>query len=362
MSSLMGTTDFDALFKCNFNSSTQMFLFYGIFFAFAVKTPVIFLNSWLLKAHVESPLSGSIILAAVVLKLSLYGIFRLILPLLPTASLELTPLVYTICVVTILYASFSTLRTVDIKELIAYSSVAHAAVYLLGAFSNSIQGIEGGIVLGLAHGFVSSGLFICVGGVLYDRTHTRLITYYRGMTQIMPLFSLLFFILCLGNSGTPLTLNFVGEFLSLYGAFERLPILGVLACSSIVFSAAYTIFLYNRIAFGGTLSAYLSTNIPDLTKREFVMLIALIIPTVLFGIYPAPILDGLHYSVSTLIYSSTGVEYIQPLYAAMLFAIPLVLKDNSNNKNLDPYFVTGFADGECSFSVRIYKDSLRKTG
>jgi NADH-ubiquinone oxidoreductase chain 4 len=253
-------------------------------------------------------------LAAIVLKLSLYGIFRLILPLLPIATIYLTPIVYVICVITILYASLSTLRTIDVKEIIAYSSVAHAAVYLLGVFSNSIQGIEGGIALGLAHGFVSSGLFICVGGILYDRTHTRLITYYRGMTQIMPLFSLLFFVLCLGNSGTPLTLNFVGEFLALYGAFERLPLLGVLACSSIVFSAAYTIFLYNRIAFGGTLSAYLATNIPDLTKREFVMLIALIIPTVLFGIYPAPILEGLHYSVSTLIHSSAGVEYIQPLY------------------------------------------------
>jgi NADH-ubiquinone oxidoreductase chain 4 len=123
----------------------------------------------------------------------------------------------------------------------------------------------------------------------------------------MPLFSLLFFFLCLANCATPLTLNFVGEFLSLYGAFERLPLLGALACSSIVFSAAYTIFLYNRIAFGGTLSAYLSKNIPDLTKREFVMLIALIVPTVLFGIYPSPILDGLHYSVSTLIYATNEV-------------------------------------------------------
>ena len=314
LSSLIGTTDFDALFKVNLNSELQVILFAGMFFAFAVKTPVIFLNSWLLRAHVESPIGGSIILAAIVLKLSLYGIFRLILPLLPIATIYLTPIVYVICVITILYASLSTLRTIDVKEIIAYSSVAHAAVYLLGVFSNSIQGIEGGIALGLAHGFVSSGLFICVGGILYDRTHTRLITYYRGMTQIMPLFSLLFFVLCLGNSGTPLTLNFVGEFLALYGAFERLPLLGVLACSSIVFSAAYTIFLYNRIAFGGTLSAYLATNIPDLTKREFVMLIALIIPTVLFGIYPAPILEGLHYSVSTLIHSSAGVEYIQPLY------------------------------------------------
>jgi NADH-ubiquinone oxidoreductase chain 4 len=303
ISSLAGTTDYDALSKLNINYSTQCFLFAGIFFAFAVKTPTIFLNSWLLKAHVESPLSGSIVLAAIVLKLSLYGIFRLVLPILPKASLEFTCIVYLIGVITVIYASLSTLRTTDIKELIAYSSVAHAAVYLMGVFSNTIQGIEGGIVLGLAHGFVSSGLFICAGGILYDRVHTRLITYYRGVAQIMPLFSLLFFILCLGNSGTPLTLNFVGEFLSLYGAFERLPILGALAASSIVFSAAYTFFMYNRIVFGGTLSAYFSTNIPDLTKREFVILISLIIPTVLFGIYPSVILDGLHYSVSTLIYS-----------------------------------------------------------
>lgn len=355
MSSLMGTTDFDALFKVNFNYSTQMVLFAGIFFAFAVKTPTIFLNTWLLKAHVESPLSGSIVLAAIVLKLSLYGFFRLVLPILPLATMSLTPIVYVIGVITIIYASLSTLRTIDVKEIIAYSSVAHAAVYVMGVFSNTIEGIEGAIILGLGHGFVSSGLFFCVGGVLYDRTHTRLITYYRGLAQIMPLFSLLFFILCLGNSGTPLTINFVGEFLSLYGAFERLPLLGALACSSIVFSAAFTIFLFNRIAFGGSLSSYFSVSIPDLTKREFVILMSLIIPTVLFGIYPAPILDGLHYSVSTLIYSLNEVENFQPLSVAMLFSIPLELNINRNNKSLNPNFITGFTDGEGSFGIYLSK-------
>ena len=307
MSSIMGTTDFDALYKTNFNYSTQLFLFYGIFIAFAVKTPTIFLNTWLLKAHVESPLGGSIILAAIVLKLSLYGIFRLILPLLPKASLDYTYIVYLIGVITIIYASFSTLRTIDIKELIAYSSVSHAAVYLIGVFSNTIQGIEGGIVLGLAHGFVSSGLFICAGGVLYDRSGTRLITFYRGIAQVMPLFSILFFILSLGNCGVPLTLNFVGEFMSLYGVFERLPLLGVIASSSIVFSAAYTIFMFNRIAFGGSFSKYFTTNIIDVNKREFFMLLTLVIFTVVLGVYPAPILDGLHYSVSSLIYSSASI-------------------------------------------------------
>jgi NADH-ubiquinone oxidoreductase chain 4 len=309
MSSIMGTTDFDALFKTNFNYSTQLYLFYGIFIAFAVKTPTIFLNTWLLKAHVESPLGGSIILAGIVLKLSLYGIFRLILPLLPKASLDYTYIVYLIGVITIIYASFSTLRTIDIKELIAYSSVSHAAVYLIGVFSNTIQGIEGGIALGLAHGFVSSGLFICAGGVLYDRSGTRLITFYRGIAQVMPLFAVLFFILSLGNCGVPLTLNFVGEFMSLYGVFEKLPLLGVIASSSIVFSAAYTIFMFNRIAFGGSflLNTDKRFNIIDVNRREFFMLFTLVVFTVVLGIYPAPILDGLHYSVSSLIYSSPSV-------------------------------------------------------
>jgi len=310
MSSIMGTTDFDALYKTNFNYSTQLYLFYGIFIAFAVKTPTIFLNTWLLKAHVESPLSGSIILAAIVLKLSLYGIFRLILPLLPKASIDYTYIVYLIGVITIIYASFSTLRTIDIKELIAYSSVSHAAVYLIGVFSNSIQGIEGGIALGLAHGFVSSGLFICAGGVLYDRSGTRLISFYRGIAQVMPLFSILFFILSLGNAGTPLTLNFVGEFMCLYGTFERLPLLGALASSSIVFSAAYTIYMFNRIAFGGSFSRFFEVNISDVNKREFFILLTLVVFTVILGIYPAPVLDGLHYSVSSLIYSSGAYNMV----------------------------------------------------
>ena len=304
MSSIMGTTDFDALYKTNFNYSTQLLLFYGIFIAFAVKTPTIFLNTWLLKAHVESPLGGSILLAAIVLKLSLYGIFRLILPLLPKASLDYTYIIYLIGVITIIYASFSTLRTIDVKELIAYSSVSHAAVYLIGVFSNTIQGIEGGIALGLAHGFVSSGLFICVGGVLYDRSGTRLISFYRGIAQVMPLFSILFFILSLGNCGVPLTLNFVGEFMSLYGVFERLPLLGVFASSSIVLSAAYTIYMFNRIAFGGSFSKFFEANISDVNKREFFILLTLVVFTVVLGVYPAPVLDGLHYSVSSLIYSN----------------------------------------------------------
>lgn len=302
-SSLTGVTDLDVLYKLNIQYSTQIFLFCGIFIAFAVKTPVMFLNNWLLKAHVESPLSGSIILAGIVLKLSLYGILRLILPLLAKAYLYYTFSIYTIGAITILFAGLSTLRTIDVKELIAYSSVSHAAVYVMGAFSNTIQGIEGSIALGLGHGFVSSGLFICTGGVLYDRSSTRLITHYKGMAQVMPLFCIIFFILCLGNCGAPLSFNFVGEFLSLYGTFERLPLLGVLASTSIIFSAAYTINMYNRIAFAGSYSRFFKVNLSDLNKREFYILLTLVLFTLILGIYPAVVLDGLHYSVTTILYS-----------------------------------------------------------
>ena len=302
-SSTMGSTDFDTLFKLNFEYKTQVFLFLGIFIAFAVKTPTIFLNNWLLKAHVESPLGGSIVLAGIVLKLSLYGIFRLILPMLPKASLDYTFVIYTIGVITIIYASFSTLRTTDIKELIAYSSVCHAAVYLIGAFSNTIQGLEGSILLGLAHGFVSSGLFICAGGVLYDRTGTRSIFFYRGATQLMPIFAILFFLLALGNCGAPLTLNFIGEFMSLYGIIEKLPILGVFACSSIILSAAYTIYMFNRTAFGGSFSKFFEESVYDVNKREFTLLFILVVFKIILGIYIYILLNVLDYSMNSLIYS-----------------------------------------------------------
>jgi len=239
--------------------------------------------------------------------LSLYNILRLILSLLSKASLDYTYIVYLIDVITIIYASISMLRTIDVKKLIAYSSVSHATMYLLDVFSNTIQGIEGNITLDLAHGFVSSDLFICASGVLYDRSSTRLITYYREIAQIMPLYSIIFFLLCLGNCAVPLTLNFVDEFMSLYDVFERLSVLGVFASSSIVFSAAYTIYMFNRIAFADSFSKFFNVNIPDLNKREFFILLTLVMFTIVLGVYPASILDDLHYSVSCLIYSDISL-------------------------------------------------------
>jgi NADH-ubiquinone oxidoreductase chain 4 len=304
VSYLSGCTDISIVSRNGFIYATQLLIFFGIFIAFAVKTPVIYLNGWLLKAHVESPLSGSIILAAIVLKLSLYGIFRLILILSPKAYMASIYIIFTIGVITIVYASLSTLRTIDIKELIAYSSVSHAAVYFIGVFSNVIQGIIGGICLGLAHGFVSSGLFTIAGGVLYDRSSTRIINHYRGLVQAMPILSVLFFILCLGNCGAPLTFNFIGEFMSLYGVFERLPLAGILSSSSIVFSAAFTIYMFNRIIFGGSLfKMNWIEYIMDLNIREYSILLVLVIFTVSLGIYPSIVTDGLNYVTQGLLYT-----------------------------------------------------------
>ena len=282
--------------------------------------------------------------------------------ILPQVSLNYTYLVYLICVITIIYSSFSTLRTTDIKELIAYSSVSHAAVYLLGAFSNSTIGIEGSILLGLAHGFSSSALFICVGGVLYERTGTRLIYFYRGLAQTMPIFSLLFTILCFANCGVPLTLNFVGEFLSLYGAFERLPVLGVIGSCSIILSAAYSIYMLNRIVFGGTFFFFSLKSMIDLTKREFFILFILVLFTVILGIYPSIILDGLHVSVSSLIFSE-NVDLITDAPQFKNSILPVAARNYSTlatpcpcsvkNLKLDPRFVTGFVDGEGCFYIFI---------
>jgi NADH-ubiquinone oxidoreductase chain 4 len=225
---------------------------------------------------------------------------------LPKITINFTYIVYVIGVITIIYASFSTLRTLrtDIKELIAYSSVSHAAVYLIGVFSNTVQGIEGSIILGLAHGFVSSGLFICAGGILYDRFGTRIIHHYRGIVQRMPIFSILYFLLSLSNCGAPLSLNFIGEFMSLYGVFERLPILGILASSSIILSAAYTIYMYNRIAFGGSFnSMFLQQSwrkilVWRMCQKNNIIYISNIY--YFLGIYPS--LDGLHSSITNIKY------------------------------------------------------------
>ena len=224
---------------------------------------------------------------------------RVLINFLPDATHYFGPLVQTIAIITLIYASLTTVVQEDTKELIAYSSITHMAVVILGVFSNSIHGIEGAILLALAHGFVSPGLFTCVGGVLYDRYHTRNIQYLRGLVTYMPVFSILFFIFSLCNTGIPLSLNFLGEQLSLIGIWERTPISAIIGASGIVLSACYTIFLYNRLSFG-SYSENL-TPLLDINRREYILLITLLIPTIILGIYPNVLLNALHFSLTHLL-------------------------------------------------------------
>jgi len=299
--SYVGSTDFQIISLSEINLDSQKILWLGFFIAFAVKTPLWPLTGWLYRAHADSPLAGSILLAATILKFATYGYLRVLINFLPDATNYFSPLIQTIAIITLIYASLATIIQQDTKALIAYSSVAHMSVVILGLFSNTIQGIEGAILLALAHGFVSPALFICVGGIIYDRTGTRIIHYIRGLVTYMPVFTILFFIFTLSNTGIPLTLNFLGEQLSLIGIWERSPIIAALGATGIVLSAIYSIYLYNRISYG-TYSPHLKP-IKDISRREFILLITLLIPTVLLGIFPNVILDGLHFSISTLLFN-----------------------------------------------------------
>lgn len=318
----VGTSDLQMISLADISFESQKILWLAIFLSFAIKTPLIPFHMWLPRAHVEAPLAGSIVLAGLILKLAVYGFLRVLIPLLPEATAYFSPLVQTIAVITLVYSSLTTLRQTDFKCLVAYSSIAHMSVVVAGIFSNTVQGIEGGIMLSIAHGFVSPALFMLVGGVLYDRFHTRVIRYYRGMTIYMPIFATFFFVFTIANAGTPTTRNWVGEFLSLNGTFMRSPVVGLLMSTGIVFSAGYSIWLFNRICFGAN-SPYLIPvfnrnnsqmshladitqspigNTTDVTRREYMVLLTLLIPTIVFGIWPNIILNDLHYSVSTLLY------------------------------------------------------------
>ena len=297
----IGSTDFQLITLSEISLESQKILWLAFFIAFAVKTPLWPLTGWLYRAHADSPLAGSILLAGTILKFATYGYIRVLINLLPDASHYFVPLVQTIAVVTLIYSSLATIIQQDTKSLIAYSSIAHMSVVILGLFSNSIQGIEGAILLSLAHGFVSPALFICVGGIIYERTGTRIIHYMRGLVTYMPVFTILFFIFTLANSGIPLSLNFLGEQLSLIGIWNSSPIIAGIGATGIVFSACYSIYLYNRLSYG-LYSPHLKP-VQDINRLEFNLLIALLIPTILLGIFPNVILDSLHLSVSTLLYN-----------------------------------------------------------
>nr|YP_009029699.1 NADH dehydrogenase subunit 4 [Magnusiomyces capitatus]AHY04953.1 NADH dehydrogenase subunit 4 [Magnusiomyces capitatus] len=278
----------------------QILLWIGMMLGMLVKTPLFPFHVWLPVVHSESPLGGSMMLAGLMLKLTVYLMMRWLLPFLAEASMIFYPTVYIICILTIIYTSLTTLAQIDLKVIIAYSSISHMGVCIMGVFANNIMGIEGSYLLSLSHGFISPGLFIAVGGILYDRYHTRMLMYYQGLLTFMPVFALYLLMLSFANVGTPLSGNFIGEFLSLTGAFQRSPMFTTLAAFSILLSATYQMKLTSRLT-GGIKSPYLNLT-KDLTNRESILMLSTILPCLLLGIYPMFILKGLYTNLSNVIY------------------------------------------------------------
>lgn len=304
---ILDNTDYQATSLLVLSVDLQCILFLGIAIAIAVKTPIAPVHTWLPVVHSESPLAGSILLAGVILKLAVYAIVRLILPTLSDASVLYTPFIYVLGIITIVYTSVITLRQTDLKVIIAYSSISHMAVCILGILSNTVTGITGSLVLCIAHGFVSPGLFIVVGGILYDRYHNRLVQYFQGLITYMPVLSVYLLVLSFCNIGTPLSLNFVGEMLSLSGAFSRAPVLGAIAALSVLLAASYQLKLTNRLT-GGVKTPYVGLT-ADCTYRESTLMISLIVPTLLFGVFPSYMLDFL-WDAPSLLYIFIVIESI----------------------------------------------------
>jgi proton-translocating NADH-quinone oxidoreductase chain M len=294
-----GTTDIQVLQTISFTQELQIVFWLAFFASFAVKVPMVPVHLWLPEAHSEAPTAGSVILAGILLKMGGYGFLRFSIPLFPDASIYFTPLVYTLSAIAVIYTSLTTLRQVDMKRLIAYSSVAHMGFVTIGMFTMNIQGIEGSIFLMLSHGIVSSALFLCVG-VIYDRHKTRIINYYSGLTVAMPIYSIIFLFFILANMGLPGTSSFVSEFMVLAATFKSNIFITVLAATGGVWGAAYSLWLYNRTAFGNIRLTYI-TNFQDVDRREFFVFLPCIILVLLMGIYPEVFLNVMHVSVQNLV-------------------------------------------------------------
>jgi NADH-quinone oxidoreductase subunit M len=294
-----GTTDVPTLLHHAFPRTLQTWAFFAFLASFAVKLPMWPVHTWLPDAHVEAPTAGSVILAAILLKLGGYGFLRFSLPMFPQASVDFAPLIYALSVVAIIYTSLVALVQDDMKKLIAYSSVAHMGFVTMGLFALTTQGVGGGIFQMLSHGVVSAALFLCVG-VVYDRMHTREIAAYGGLVNRMPLYAFAFMVFTLANIGLPGTTGFIGEFLTMLGTFRVNTWVATLAALGTILSAAYALWLYRKVIFGKLEKPSLF-NIRDLGWREMVILAPLVILTIVFGIYPKPVLDVSATSVTQLI-------------------------------------------------------------
>ena len=294
-----GTTDIVQLLAHPFSAEMQFWLWLAFFASFAVKMPMWPVHTWLPDAHVQAPTAGSVILAGILLKMGGYGFLRFSLPMFPLASDLFAPLVFTLSVVAIIYTSLVALAQEDIKKLIAYSSVAHMGYVTMGLFTMTMQGVQGGIFQMLSHGLVSGALFLCVG-VVYDRMHTREISAYGGLVNRMPVFATLFMIFTMANVGLPGTSGFVGEFLTILGAFQTNSWVALFATTGVILSATYALWLYRRVVFGKMEKESLK-GILDMDQREKIILVPLAVLTILFGLYPAPIQDVTAASVENLI-------------------------------------------------------------
>ncbi|MDC9701698.1 MAG: NADH-quinone oxidoreductase subunit M [Alphaproteobacteria bacterium] len=294
-----GATDIPFLLTYEFPEKLQIWLWIAFFFAFAVKVPMWPVHTWLPDAHVEAPTAGSVILAAVLLKMGGYGFLRFSLPMFPLASSDFAPFVFFLSLIAIIYTSLVALVQSDIKKLIAYSSIAHMGFVTMGLFSGNIQGIQGAIFQMLSHGLISAGLFLCVG-IIYDRVHTREIDSYGGLVTRMPVYAFFLMLFTMANIGLPGTSGFIGEFLSLLGVFQVSGWVAAFAATGIVLSAAYALWLYARVVFG-VLEKKKLIQINDVDWREIMTLAPLGFLTIFFGIYPRPILNFTAVSVSNLV-------------------------------------------------------------
>jgi len=295
----VGTTDYEILLTFVFSEFEQKILWFTFFLAFAAKVPMVPVHLWLPEAHVEAPTSGSVILAGVLLKLGTYGFIRFSLPLFPQASFYFTPFVYMMSLVGIVYTSLTAIRQTDFKRIIAYTSVAHMNVVMLGIFSFNNIGIEGALLQSLSHGFVASALFVIIG-VVYERYRTRLVKYYGGLVHTMPLYISIFLFFTMANIGFPGTSGFMGEFLILVGSFKVNSSVTFFGATGMILGGCYALWLFNRIAFGNLKSQYLKQTL-DINKREFFIFIPLICYTLILGLTPDFYLSSVHMSVNNLI-------------------------------------------------------------
>ncbi len=296
---ITGTTDIVELNNLGVDVKYQNLLWLAFFSSFAVKTPMWPFHTWLPDAHVEAPTAGSVLLAAILLKMAGYGFIRFSIGLFPIASENFVPLIYTLSLIAIVYTSLVALMQEDMKKLIAYSSVAHMGFVTLGIFTMTQQGLEGSIVQMISHGLVSAALFLCVG-VVYDRMHSRLIITYGGLVSVMPKYAILFMVFTLAAVGLPGTSGFVGEFLILMGVFQKSFLVAAIASLGVILGAAYMLWLYKRVIFGELINKDLLKML-DLNKSEIFILISLAIPVLFFGFYPEPLLNTIELSISNLI-------------------------------------------------------------